>query len=40
MFCAHILLFPPFLSFSLNAAAAAKLCIKCISKDCPQTGAC
>lgn len=27
-----------FFSFSLNAAAAAKLCIECISKDCPRSG--
>lgn len=26
----------PLLCFSVNAAAAAKLCINCISKDCPQ----
>lgn len=39
MLYAHILLSvspPP--PFSLNAAAAAKLCIECISKDCPQVG--
>lgn len=37
MLYAHILLFFLFL-VSLNAAAAAKLCIECISKDCLQSG--
>lgn len=30
--------FSPLLSFSINAAVAAKLCIECISKDRPQSG--
>lgn len=39
MLYAHILLFLSLLLFfSLNAAAAAKLCIECISKDCLQSG--